>query len=427
MKKIDTTKGQALLVAMILFLVASMTAILGFAGPVLKQVVVANNLQDSLESLYVAEALTEDVVYRLKNGLSVDSTEGLVLGAHSASATITSVSGNQEVTVSADVDNIFRKQKVVLQVGIGVAFNFGVQAGEGGVLFTNNGGTVEGNLFSNGPVVGTGNYINGEIISTGSAGLIDDVESAGSMFAHTIQDSEVGADAYYQTISSTLVSGNSYPGSSDLGPEELPITEEMIDAWKADAEAGGTTSCSGTLTIQSDSDIGPQKYTCNLVIKKNNTDIEIGGSIWVEGNLTFDQSPNIVLDSSLGEQSVAIIADNQSAPQTSGKIIVANNTDFQGSGDPKSFILLLSGNTSGENGGSVNAIEVQNNITGDVLVYAGHGTVTMQNNANLKEVTGYKIRIENNAQVVYSTGLASLLFTSGPGGGYQIQRWDEVE
>jgi len=427
MKKIETTKGQALLIAVIFFMFASLTAIFGFANPVLKQVSLANRLQDSISSLYLTEALSEDIIYRLKNGLDVDSTEGLVLGAYSATGIISSVGGSQEIVVSSNVDQAVRKQKTKLQIGIGVAFNFGVQAGDGGVLFTNTGGTIDGNIFSNGPVVGVGNDINGDVISAGSNGLIDNIESTGAMYAHQITDSEVGTDAYYQNISSTLVTGTEYPGSSDIEKSELPITEEMIDVWKADAVAGGVTNCSGTKVIQTDTAIGPQKYTCNLTIKKNSTDVTLGGTIWVEGNITFENAPTISITSDYDNKSLVVIADKPSDKTGSGNIEVQNNTTFAGSGDPSSFILLLSGNTSGESGGGVEAINVKNNILGDVLIYAGHGTIRMENNADLKEVTGYKIRIENNAEVIYDTGLASLLFTSGPGGGYEIKSWDEVE
>jgi len=427
MRKINTTDGQALLIAMIFFLFASMTAILGFARPVIKQIAFASNLQDSVASIYLAEGLTEDVVYRMKNGLSVDTNESLTIGSSSATATIMSAGGNQEIEITANVDGAVRKQRVNLQVGIGVAFNFGVHAGEGGVLFTNSGGSIAGNLFSNGPVVGQNNFIDGEVIAAGPNGLVDDIHASSSIFSHTITDSQANKDAYYQVISNTLVGGNSYPSSEDLATSTLPITDEMIDAWKADAEAGGTTVCTGDLIIEGDMSIGPQKYTCNLIIRKNATDIEVGGSIWAVGNLTFDQSPKINLDTSLGSQSVAIIADDPENPTTAGKIIVENNTEFTGTGEYGSYVLLLSGNTSGENGGGEYAIKVKNNILGDVLVYSGHGIVTMLNNANLKEVTAYKIVIQNNAQVIYDTGIASLLFTSGPGGGYELESWDEIE
>ena len=228
-------------------------------------------------------------------------------------------------------------------------------------------------------------------------------------------------------ISNSLVNGNSYPGSEDLATSTLPITDEMVDAWKADALAGGLTDCAsqGTFIIDSDVTIGPQKYNCDVTIKKNNTNVVLGGSIWVEGDIIFENAPLISIHPSLGDESVVIVADNPSDSQNSGNILVKNNTAF--AGNTGTFVLLLSQNDSAENGGGNNAIDIDNNILGDVLVYAGHGTIEMENNANLKEVTGYKIIIKNNAQVIYDTGLASLLFTSGPGGGYEIQSWDEIE
>jgi hypothetical protein len=60
-------------------------------------------------------------------------------------------------------------------------------------------------------------------------------------------------------------------------------------------------------------------------------------------------------------------------------------------------------------------------------VYAAHGEVQLANNISLKEVTAYRIRLKNSAEVIYETGLASLLFNSGPGGGYSISSWAEIE
>ena len=51
-------------------------------------------------------------------------------------------------------------------------------------------------------------------------------------------------------------------------------------------------------------------------------------------------------------------------------------------------------------------------MSGEVLVYAGHGEVHLKNGVSLREVSAYKIRLSNSAQVIYKTGLANLLFTS---------------
>ena len=88
---------------------------------------------------------------------------------------------------------------------------------------------------------------------------------------------------------------------------------------------------------------------------------------------------------------------------------------------------MISQNNDAENGGSGVAIEAGNNAGGDLLVYAAHGEILLKNNISLKEVSGYRIHLQNFAKVVYETGLASLLFTTGPGGGYVVDSWEEIK
>ena len=89
--------------------------------------------------------------------------------------------------------------------------------------------------------------------------------------------------------------------------------------------------------------------------------------------------------------------------------------------------MLLSQNKSAETGGSEKAIKVANSAQGELLLYAGHGEVELQNTINLREVTAYKILIKNSAQISYTTGLANTLFDTGPGGSYDILDWREIE
>ena len=88
---------------------------------------------------------------------------------------------------------------------------------------------------------------------------------------------------------------------------------------------------------------------------------------------------------------------------------------------------MISQNNSAELGGSESAISMDNSASGSVILYAGHGLIDIQNSATLKEVTGYKIKAKNSANIVYNTGLANTLFTSGPGGGYEILNWKETQ
>ena len=50
----------------------------------------------------------------------------------------------------------------------------------------------------------------------------------------------------------------------------------------------------------------------------------------------------------------------------------------------------------------------------------------LKNSVKLKEVSGYLIEAENSAEVTYETGLANLLFTSGPSGGWNLTDWEEI-
>ena len=87
----------------------------------------------------------------------------------------------------------------------------------------------------------------------------------------------------------------------------------------------------------------------------------------------------------------------------------------------------MSKNTSAKNSGPVTAINVAQSAAGKVLVYAADGKINLANSVNLKEVTGYQITLGNNTNVTYETGLASLIFTGGPGGAYIITKWNEHE
>jgi len=64
-----------------------------------------------------------------------------------------------------------------------------------------------------------------------------------------------------------------------------------------------------------------------------------------------------------------------------------------------------------------------------LIVYAANGEIEVLNRAILREVTGYKIHINQLAEVTYESGLANINFTGGPGASWQIQRgtWREIK
>ena len=315
-----------------------------------------------------------------------------------------------------------------------------MQAGTGGITLANN-SSIVGNIYSNGIVTGAGNaQVTGDIVSAGPTGRINTIRATASVYANTIDRITAGLNAYYNvqigTNAQNPVAGSRYTPVTNQPVVNFPISTTTIQGWKDDIATYGTTitaadplCSSGTYTINTSVTIGFLKVECNLDIRKTSGGITVtlNGPIWVKGNLSFSQGPTMQVASALGRKSVQFIADNPTTRTTSSKIEVRNSTQFNGSGDSRSFIMLLSMNESAALGGTEKAIDVSQSANGKVLVYADRGLIDIGNGIALKEVTGYKINVAQNSSVTYESGLESLLFTSGPGGGYSLEDWRQVE
>lgn len=432
MQKIETisnkNKGQAIVTAILFFLIVTATIVFGLTAPVGRQIKATSDLEKSRKSLFLVESLNEDIIYRLKSGFSVPSSNSLTFDGNTATATVSSVSAGKQVLVAGSVSDLYRSVKTILANGTGVAFNYGVQSGNGGMVLENS-STIEGNAYSNGSIDGVNSMslIKGDVISAGPNGYIKDIEATSSAYAHTIEDSLIRKDAYYVNKIDTTVQGNSYPGSPDQATTSLPIGDDLIESWKDEASSGGTITTPCPYIIQTTTTIGPKKINCDTIIRGGVT-VTLEGPLWIDGDLTIEaNSTKLKVASSFGSRSIPIVVDDEDDSGGGGRITVRNSTIFEGSGSGNSYILLVSQNNSAETGGALKAITVENTTGGDLLVYAGHGEIVLQNNVNLKEVTAWRIRLQQSAKVQYQSGLANTLFSAGPGGGYEIEDWEEVE
>lgn len=431
-------KGMALLLVTVLFTAVSMTILLGTISPMIRQIQIARNLDSSKKSYFAAEAGGEDAFYRVKNAMNIAFPLSMSLNDASVSITESTLSSTEEeIESQASHNNDYRTVLKDITVSDGFSFFYGIQTGIGGLYLYNN-SSVNGNVYSDGIVLGGNtnansyNLIKGSVISAGSSGSIKYASSTNSAYAHTISNSTVGGDAYYQAISNTTVLGAQHANSSDQPKIDFPITDQMISDWETDAASGGSATCTnGSYTISSSVTIGPEKIPCNLSISGNGTVVTLTGSVWVTGNITIIGSGGsgvqIKVADSVGDKSVAMIADNPGNDSSSAFIQISGNSNFYGStGNSNSYVLLVSQNSSAENGGSNLAVDVVNGATGNMLTFAPHGEIKIENNVNLKEVTAYKLSVYNNAVVNYLIGLSQALFTSGPGGTWKIKRWQEI-
>ena len=420
-------KGQAMLIATIFLLSVATSIMLGVSTPVLRQNNISENFTDSRQSYATSESGVEDVMYRLKKGMTVSLTEVLKIGSSTATTTIADTGSNEkQITSEGNLNNRIRKSEANVTVSSGASFNYGVQAGLGGFDIQNT-ASIIGNLYANGPVTGSNsNIIKGTVVSSGPNGLVSGIYATSSVYARTISNSTVLGNAYYQTLTNTTVSGTKYPGSADQPATTLPIPDSLITQWENDAVLGGTINSPCPYKITNNITMGPVKINCDLEISGSPT-ITLTGPIWVVGNIEISNSPTIKVSVSLGNKSVVVIADKASNRLTSSKIELDNSAVFQGSGGVGSYVMFVSQNNSAELGGGENAIKIGNTASGAILLYAGHGNVEIQNSSSLKEVTAYRVTLKNSAEVTYETGLANLLFTSGPSGAWSIKDWKEVE
>ena len=274
-----------------------------------------------------------------------------------------------------DFANKRSQAAVEVQVYVGgenIAFNYAVQVGTGGASMANS-ATINGNLYSNANITGSGS-------------------------------STIYGDAYaVGTISSPdpLVTGTKNPGT-----QNQPLPQVDYQYWKNAASAGDTESTN--CTISNNISIGPKKYDCNLLIT-NNAIVTLSGPLWVTGNFSMSQGgTTLKLNDSFGSNGTVIVVDGTISLTQGGVLQPTNAT-------PKGYILLATTSTLDP------AITIsQGGAT--ALFYALQGGAELSQTASVVALTADKLTLKNSATLNYDTGLASSLFTTGPGGSWQVKK-----
>lgn len=417
------SKGYVIIVLTILFASVGLILVIGGALPVITYFASIKGNSYSKQALLASNSGIEEALYRLRTGKNLPNSVTLTIGSSTATVSTLVTPQGKKITVEGLRNVYHRKFTASVSYGSGVSFHYGVQSGQGGFVLQNSSNVV-GNVYSNGTVTGSGNYVYGDVVSAGASGTIDGVHATGTAYAHTIKNSTIDKDAYYTTLTNTTVNGVKHANSADQSPAPMPISDELIAEWEAWADDNVATCTNGSYEITESMTVGPLKVPCDLMIKGNGITVLLNGPIWVAGNVTTQNGPIIKVHPDLQVQSVAIIADNPANPSGSGIATIGQNTQFQSSGTSGSYVFMVSQNTSAETGGSLNAIDIGQSA-GALVAYAGHGKITLGQSVNIKEVTAYKIVLINTASVKYDSGLPSVLFQSGPGGGYDLTDWFE--
>jgi len=381
---------------------------------------ISQNITKSSQAYYASEAGVEDVLLRLVKKMNWSSPYNLKVGNATATVEISDiVGGTRTITSKGNSLNRIRKIQIIYAISTQqVSFHYGAQVGEGGMIM-GNGSQVLGNVFSNGSVTG-GGTIQNSIIVAGNGNKIDGITVGNDATVHTCKDSNIGGNLTYVSggsIQNCTVGGATSTRPNEIELQPLPISQSQIDEWEEDAAAGGviTTniSISGT-KILGPIQIGTSTNPKNLTVE-NGATLIIEGTVYVTGDITFNNNATVNLDSSYGSLSGIIL--------TEGVITVENNVILNGSGQAGSYVLLLSTKNDTTNP----VIDIRNNAAGSVIYYANSGLIYLANNMYAREVTGYKIQIANNAIIQYESGLEETNFSSGPGGSWEVTDWKEIE
>jgi len=372
----------------------------------------STNFIKSTRVYYATEAGIEDALMILRYNPQMSPVSyNLTVDGFISNVTIPAIVGGSRVIISqGNVDSISRKIQVVYSIDSeGVSFYYGAHIGAGGLQMSNS-SRIIGNVFSNGNITGSSSstITNNVIVALNGNSISGSLSVGGNVTAYSCLSpvSVTGSVTYVTGGTNTCKAGTAQ--SNEITAESLPISDQQIIDWKADAENGGTTG-SVTLSGSETLSLGPKKIIGNLTIS-NSVVLTLTGILYVTGNITINNSAKIKLDSSYGSLSGIIIAD--------GTISLNNSSTLQGSGQTGSYILTLSTNTSDT------AISAGSSANGAIF-YASAGGITASNSFSAREVTAYKLIMNNSATITYESGLASTFFTNGPSGSWKVVSWQE--
>lgn len=379
---------------------------------------ISRNITKSSQAYYAAEAGIEDALLRLIKNLNWSSPYTLSVDNGTSTIEISDiVGGSRTITSEGNVAERRRKIQVAYEISSEkTSFYYGAQVGEGGIEMQDT-AKIQGNVFSNGSVINL----------SGNPQITDTVKIAKT--GNKLTAMKVGGDAYVDTCENSEITGNLIcatstnctaseilPLSGEIATSSLPISEEQISEWKTEAASGGIIAGNYLLAGQQQDFLGPKKIEGNMTIQ-DNAKLFVTGTIWVTGTITIQNGAEVRLDqSSYGSLSGVVIAD--------GKITIQDNAVVSGTGQAGSYLMLLSTLDSIVTGDV--AIVVQNTPEVDI-VYASKGRIQLQDSIELREICGWGLKLQNNATVIYESGLADVSFTTGPAGSWEVTDWKEIE
>ena len=249
--------GQAAVLGVLFVMAALLAATFGTAAISITETRVAEENTRSRRAYFAAEAGIEDAVYRTLRNKNLTSSFALSLNNATAITTVAAVGNNRTITAEGESANAIRGLRVEMKESTDeVQFFYGVQVGDGGLEMENN-SVVNGNIYSNGNVIGSnGARITGDVIVAGGINETPSVEwtihNDNQFFATTSSNRDI-AQSFAATASGKLNKVSVYLGkvgnpSSNLtlritaDNNNKPSTSDLVNVSISPASVGVTPS-----------------------------------------------------------------------------------------------------------------------------------------------------------------------------------------
>lgn len=297
--------GQAMLMAVILFLFLSISFITGVSSPILRQAAITNDFLTSRKSYFLSEAGVEDAIYKIKNSKQIFATDDLILDGVDVTIGITDTTGTKTIETVANDGGLIRSIEAILKTGVGSSFNYGIQSGAGGFVLGNN-AVVDGSVYANGSIIGGGgSAITGSAISGNSSATSTDQSN----------DSPLPP-------SSSITFGDG-SNSQDLGQSFKTSANEPLAKISLYIKKVSTPS---NLTVRITTDNAGQPSTNTVVSTTLDSSRVTASYSWVDVSLpeyvqlTLGTTYWLVLDGGNSSSKYYIIGANSSYPDGQGKV-----------------------------------------------------------------------------------------------------------
>ncbi len=165
MNKLNTQKGQVIIINTLLFFTLSTSIIFAVTSPVISSFQITKSFTKSKQSFLLANSAANEALYKLNTNKDLASSEVVSLAQGSAIITTADTGSGKTISVGSDVESFERNYQISLSTGEGVSFSYGLQVGQGGFDMAGGAGVI-GNIYSNGDVLGSGGvYVTGSVVA----------------------------------------------------------------------------------------------------------------------------------------------------------------------------------------------------------------------------------------------------------------------